>query len=92
MIQSFGDRRTAAFFEGERVAEFQSFGRQAERRLQMLDDAVTLKDLTGIPGNRLEALSGKRKGQYSMRINRQWRICFSWRADGPHDVEIVDYH
>ena len=92
MIQSFRGGRTAALYEGERVAEFEPFRRQAERRLQMLDDATALKDLAGIPGNRLEALSGDRKGQYSVRINRQWRICFTWREDGAHDVEIVDYH
>jgi proteic killer suppression protein len=92
MIKSFRDKRTASFYEGERVAAFEPFRRQAERRLQMLDDAVTLRDLAGIPGNRLESLSGIRRGQHSMRINRQWRICFSWRADGAHNVEIVDYH
>ncbi len=92
MIQSFRDRRTALFYEGVRVAEWEPFRRQVERRLQMLDDAVTLRDLAAIPGNRLEALSGNRKGQFSIRINRQWRVCFTWQADGPHDVEIVDYH
>ena len=92
MIHSFRGRRTAALYEGERVREFEPFRRQAERRLQMLDDAVTLGDLGGIPGNRLEALSGGRKGQHSVRINRQWRVCFTWREDGAHDVEIVDYH
>ena len=92
MIQSFRNRRTAALYEGERVIEFEPFRRQAERRLQMLDDAVMLRDLAEIPGNRLEALSGNRKGQYSVRINRQWRICFIWYEDGAHEVEIVDYH
>ena len=58
----------------------------------MLDDALSLVDLAGVPGNRLETLSGDRKGQYSVRNNRQWRICFRWEEDGPHDVEITDYH
>jgi proteic killer suppression protein len=58
----------------------------------MLDSAVKLGDLAASPGNRLEKLSGDRAGQYSLRINDQWRICFTWKADGPHDVEIVDYH
>ena len=58
----------------------------------MLDDAVRLVDLAGVPGNRLEALRGDRKGQYSIRIHRQWRICFRWEEDGPYDVEITDYH
>lgn len=94
MIRSFRDRRTQRFAEGERVAQFESFRRQAERRLRVLDAATALGDLTGLPGNRLEALKGERKGQYSIRINDQWRICFVWPAgtEGPEDVEIVDYH
>ena len=62
------------------------------RRLTVLDSADTLEDLAGLPSNRLEALRGERAGQYSIRINAQWRICFRWAQDGPHDVEIVDYH
>ena len=62
------------------------------RRLTVLDSAESLQDLAGLPSNRLEALSGGRVGQYSIRINRQWRICFCWSSDGPYDVEIVDYH
>jgi len=64
----------------------------AERKLQMLDDAVELKDLRSPPGNRLETLTGDRTGQYSIRINGQWRICFVWTESGPDRVEIVDYH
>jgi toxin HigB-1 len=74
------------------VRQFASFKKVAERKLVMLDSAVTLGDLAASPGNRLEKLSGDRAGQYSIRINGQWRICFIWKDDGPHDVEIVDYH
>ena len=92
MIRSFGDRETRRFFEGQRVATFQSFARQAARRLVLLDSAETLGDLAALPSNRLEALRGDRAGQHSIRINAQWRVCFRWTDDGPHDVEIVDYH
>ena len=66
--------------------------RQARRKLLLLDAAVSLDDLRMPPGNRLEALSGSRQGQYSIRINNQWRVCFRWQASGPYDVEIVNYH
>jgi len=92
MIRSFGDRETRRFFEGQRVAAFQNFASQAARRLVLLDSAETLGDLAVLPSNRLEALRGDRAGQHSIRINVQWRVCFRWTDDGPHDVEIVDYH
>ena len=92
MIRSFGDRHTERFFEGQRVPAFQSFSAQAIRRLTVLDSADSLQDLAGLPSNRLEALSGDRAGQHSIRINRQWRLCFRWAEDGPYEVEIVDYH
>ena len=92
MIRSFGDRRTRRFFEGQRVAAFQGFTAQATRRLTLLDSAASLRDLAGLPSNRLEALHGDRTGYYSIRINAQWRLCFRWEADGAHDVQIVDYH
>jgi len=92
MIRSFRGRRTQAFFEGRLVPQFQAFADQAGRRLVMLDKARSLGDLAAVPGNRLEALSGDRQGQHSIRINRRWRVCFEWRGDGPHNVEIVDYH
>jgi toxin HigB-1 len=94
MIQSFRDKRTALFAKGEFVREFQGFDRQGWKRLEILDAAVTLADLAGLPGNRLEALKGDRTGQHSIRINQQWRICFEWSetAKGPSNVEIVDYH
>jgi toxin HigB-1 len=94
MIQGYGDRRTRRFAEGEFVKEFSGFSRQAEVRLERLDAAVRISDLAALPGNRLEALKGDRSGQWSIRINDQWRICFEWpdSAPGPMNVEIVDYH
>jgi proteic killer suppression protein len=92
MIRSFRDKDTESFFSGKRVRRFEGFVSQAERRLQILDSATCLEDLRGLPSNRLEALSGDRKGQYSIRINNQWRVCFEWREDGPYGVEIIDYH
>jgi len=92
MIRSFRDKDTEALFEGRRVRRFEGFRAQAERRLQVLDSATCLEDLVGLPSNRLEALTGDRKGLFSIRINQQWRLCFEWREDGPHNVEIADYH
>ncbi len=92
MIRSFKDRRTERLFNGDRVREFQGFARQAEKRLRLLDAADTLEALQMLPSNRLEALRGDRRGQFSIRINRQWRVCFEWREDGPRNVEIVEYH
>jgi proteic killer suppression protein len=94
MIRSYRDRRTERLVRGERVARFEPFRRQAERRLRVLDAAQSLTDLRQLRSNRLEALKGDRLGQYSIRVNDQWRICFRWPADsdGPEDVEIVDYH
>ena len=92
MIRSFRDRETEQFFVGEFVRAFQGFSDQATRRLTILDNAESLRDLAGLPSNNLESLSGDRGGQYSIRINRQWRICFRWGDEGPFDVEIVDYH
>ena len=92
MIRNFRDKDTEALYLGRRVRRFGGFAVQAERRLQTLDSATCLEDLAGLPSNRLEVLGGNRKGHYSIRINRQWRVCFEWREDGPHNVEIVDYH
>ena len=86
------NRATRRFFEGQRVAAFQGFAKQAARRLTVLDSAETLLDLVALPSNRLEALRGDRAGQHSIRINARWRVCFQWTDDGPCDVEIVDYH
>jgi toxin HigB-1 len=74
------------------VRQFEGLAAAAERKLLMVDRAMSLQDLRGIPGNRLEELAGDRKGQHSIRINAQWRVCFVWGAQGPEDVEIVDYH
>jgi proteic killer suppression protein len=94
MILSYRDRRTEAFAAGRFVREFQGFERAAFRRLEILEGATGLDDLRALRSNRLEALKGDRAGQYSIRINMQWRICFEWPrgAPGPSNVEIVDYH
>jgi proteic killer suppression protein len=94
MILSYKDKRTALFARVESVRAFQVFERQGWKRLEILDAALSLEDLAGLPSNRLEALRGDRVGQFSIRINQQWRICFEWptSALGPSNVEIVDYH
>jgi proteic killer suppression protein len=92
MIRSFGDRSTERFFEGRRVRAFEGFADQAARRLTYLDNTESLHDLSNLRSNRLELPSGDRAGQYSIRINRQWRICFRWEEDVPYGIEIVDYH
>jgi len=92
MIRSFKDKKSARFFEGEDVKEFRGFSEQLERRLTYLNDAENLKDLRELRSNRFEALVGNRKGQYSIRVNKQWRLCFRWGSEGPEDVEVVDYH
>lgn len=94
MIQSYRDKRTKEFAEGKRVKEFEGFRRQTEKRLDILDAATNLADLQALPSNALEGMKGDRKGQYSIRINMQWRICFEWPEgqSGPSNVEIVDYH
>lgn len=74
------------------MAAFQGFADQAVRRLTVLDNAESFRDLAGLPSNRLESLRGNCGGQYSIRINAQWRICFRWGEDGPFEVEVVDYH
>lgn len=93
MILGFRDRRTQRFATGLRVKAFDGIARRAQMKLDQLDAAMALADLN-LPGNRLEALKGDRNGQYSLRINDQWRVCFEWLkgAEGPTNVEIVDYH
>lgn len=91
MIKSFRDKSTAKLFSGRAVRQFRAFESVARRKLDMLDSASALTDLRSPPGNRLEALRGDRKGQHSIRINDQFRICFIWN-DGAEQVEIVDYH
>ena len=94
MIQSYRDARTLRFVRGERVKTLEPIRRQAEDRLARLESATTLADLAALRGNRLKKLAGDREGQWSIRINDQWRICFRWNegSAGPSDVEIVDYH
>lgn len=94
MIESFGDRRTERFAQGERVPAFSGFERQAQRRLAVLNEARSQNDLAALPSNRFEALRGDLAGKLSIRINRQWRIVFAWPdgAEGPQLVQIMDYH
>jgi len=92
MIKTISDKWTLALFEGKRPARFRAFQEQAERKLQMLDSATAIDDLRSPPGNRLEKLTGDREGSWSVRINKQWRVVFSWREGHAWDVEIVDYH
>lgn len=92
MIKNFKDKKTQKLHEGKRVPSFQSFSRQAEKRLKILDAADTIESLMLLPSNRFEAMQGDRKGQFSIRINDQWRICFEWVGNNPINVEIVDYH
>jgi toxin HigB-1 len=94
VIISYRDKATERFASGRHIGEFSGFARQAVMRLDRLEAATSLADLAALPGNRLEALKGDRAGQFSIRINDQWRICFTWpvRSPGSVDVEIVDYH
>jgi proteic killer suppression protein len=93
MIKSFRDRDTERLFQRYPVKKLGAdVQRSALRKLRMLDAATVLEDLRVPPGNRLERLKGDRDGQHSIRINRQWRICFRWRSGDAYDVEIVDYH
>jgi proteic killer suppression protein len=93
MLRSFRDKDTEAVWLRQRSRRLDTpTQRAAWRKLAMLDAAETLADLRVPPGNRLEKLTGDRAGQYSVRINKQWRICFRWSEGGPEDVEIVDYH
>lgn len=92
MIVSFADKDTESIARGYRVKQFDSFARIAQRKLRQLEIAGSIQDLRIPPGNRLEKLAGNRDGQWSIRINDQFRICFRWTVAGPADVEIVDYH
>jgi proteic killer suppression protein len=94
MIVSYRDKRTSEFAAGKTVRAFSGFERSARLKLDRLEAATSVKDLSALPGKRFEALKGSRKGQYSIRIDDQWRICFEWPASekGPSNVEIVDYH
>jgi proteic killer suppression protein len=94
MIQSCRDKRTRDFAAGKRVKEFSGFEHAVRMKMDRMEAATSVKDLSALPGNRFEALKGDRKGQWSIRINDQWRIAFEWQdgAKGPSNIEIVDYH
>lgn len=92
MIKTFADKDAQALFEGGNPQRLRAFKAQAERKLLLLHAATTLDFLRSPPGNRLEALKGDRKRQYSIRINNQWRLCFRWHDGDAYDVEIADYH
>ena len=92
MIVGYRDKRTADFAAGKRVKALSGIERPARLKLDRLEAAHILQDLAALPGNRFEALKGDRKGQYSIRINQQWRICFTWKDGHASDVEIADYH
>ena len=94
MVVSYRDKRTRDFASGKRVKAFSGIERSVRLKLDRLEAATSLQDLAALPGNRLEALKGERKDQYSIRVNNQWRVCFEWpeKSPGPTNVEIVDYH
>ena len=94
MILGYRDKRTRDFAAGKRVKAFSGFERSARLKLDRMEAATSIRDLAALPGNRFEALTGDRKGEYSIRINDQWRVCFEWAdgAVGPSNVEIVDSH
>ena len=92
MIKSFGCKDTEKLFNDTAVKRFNNFNRIARRKLEILNAASSLQSLRIPPGNHLEQLKGNRKGQYSIRINDQWRICFRWEDGNATEVEIVDYH
>jgi proteic killer suppression protein len=92
MIRSFRSSEARRIFEGLRSRRFANLQSMIERKLQLLDSASTLGDLASPPNNRLEALKGDRKGQHSIRVNDQFRLCFRWTSEGPEDVDLVDYH
>jgi proteic killer suppression protein len=92
MIKSFACKDSEKLFNDKRVRRFQAFERQARKRLMVLNAAPSLEALMLNPGNQFHALTGDRKGQYSISINKQWRVCFTWQGGNAYNVEIVDYH
>lgn len=92
MIKSFRCKDTHALYQGKQVRKLESCAAQAERRLEILDNAKSINDLMALLSNRFEALGGDRAGQFSIRVNQQWRVCFEWKESDAYQVEIVDYH
>jgi proteic killer suppression protein len=92
MIKTFKCKNTEKLFDDDDIKKFRSISRTARLKLEVLNAAVSLNSLRVPPGNRLEQLKGDRKGQHSIRVNNQWRVCFVWKDDNVFDVEIVDYH
>jgi proteic killer suppression protein len=92
MIKTFKCKNTEKLFDDDDIKKFRSISRTARLKLEVLNAAVSLNSLKVPPGNRLEQLKGDRKGQHSIRVNNQWRVCFVWKDDNVFDVEIVDYH
>ena len=92
MIKSFKGRDTGRLFNRLPTRRWRGIARQARRKLELLNAAKSLNELRVPPGNRLEALTGNRRGQHSIRINNQWRVCFAWHGEDAYDVEITDYH
>ena len=92
MIKTFKCKNTEKLFDDDDIKKFRSISRTARFKLEILNAAVSLNSLSIPPGNRLEQLKGDRKGQHSIRINNQWRVCFVWKSENAFDVEIVDYH
>lgn len=92
MIGSFADRNAKLIFDGARSRRYSGLESVIERKLRAIEAAVSLQDLTVPPGNRLEALRGDRKGQHSIRVNDQYRLCFRWKENHAYEIEIVDYH
>ena len=92
MIKTFRCKDTEALYAGATPRRFRAFKAQAERKLQMIEAAVGIIDLRSLPGNHLEKLAGSREGQWSIRVNKQWRLCFEWQDGAAWNVEITDYH
>ncbi len=92
MIKSFKCKDTEVLYQGKRIRQFESFKAQAEKRLEILDNAKTIHDLMGLPSNQFQALAGDSNVRHSIRINQQWRVCFEWQDSDAYNVEIVDYH
>jgi proteic killer suppression protein len=92
MIRSYRDKRTRDFADGKRVKALDGIAHKASMKLDQLDAAISLDDIAALPGNRFEALKGDRKGQYSIRVNDQWRVVFRWHDGNAYEIQVIDYH